>query len=613
MKKDVFLVRPARLSRIFSPAILLGLGVVAAARLLTLPHSLWEWDEILFVWGVESFDPLHHRPHPPGYPLLIGLGKALDIVFRDAFASLVALSVLSCLVGYLALAVAYRRMALPAGAVSPESERSAEWAAVAAALLFHLSPTMLVYGPTALSDPVALMFLSLALAAAARLRESTSTWPALAFGAFAAGAVGCRPQLAVSVLPMLATGLWITPAWRRRAGILGAFTVVCLLWFVPLLVAVGGPSGFVAWLSRQAGLVAAYDTQIPRAGKSAAEIAARFIAHPWGTRWTSMPVLLLALAGGAALLFRGRWKRFLPLAVLTIVELAFCLSVMNPRDAVRYALPSLLGVAFAAGVGCEALARRARHPAAAWAVVAVLAAGFGTYTAPLLIPRSTTPSPPVQAAQWIRENLPGEAVLLVERDLQAHAAYLLPKRGRFPIEEGLNRYAGRSRPVYLFGETAQPGAKVFAWPDSDAYGKLTRLLYRVAAVSEIPPDRRYLAVRGVHKYERAVEGEGWRWLDAQATIRAFPMPGTRAIALTLGLPESAPWPSSRVEISASGAPAAVVEVPRARKRTVMLPLPAAEIVDITFQSSDSFVPVQIGAGGDSRRLAVQLFDVEQRQ
>jgi len=70
-------------------------GAVAAARLLTLPHSVWEGDEILFMKGIEHFDPLHHQPHPPGYPLLIGLGKLLNLLFHDPFASLVALSVLA--------------------------------------------------------------------------------------------------------------------------------------------------------------------------------------------------------------------------------------------------------------------------------------------------------------------------------------------------------------------------------------------------------------------------------------------------------------------------------------------------------------------------------------
>ena len=58
----------------WSLSALAGFLVVAAARLLTLPRSVWEWDEILFLEGVRDFDPVRHHPHPPGYPLLIGLG-----------------------------------------------------------------------------------------------------------------------------------------------------------------------------------------------------------------------------------------------------------------------------------------------------------------------------------------------------------------------------------------------------------------------------------------------------------------------------------------------------------------------------------------------------------
>src|SRR4028119_2249182 len=66
----------SRLScRGISTAALLGFVAVAAARLLTLPRSVWELDETLFMSGVLDFEPLRHHPHPPGYPLLIGLGK----------------------------------------------------------------------------------------------------------------------------------------------------------------------------------------------------------------------------------------------------------------------------------------------------------------------------------------------------------------------------------------------------------------------------------------------------------------------------------------------------------------------------------------------------------
>ncbi len=602
-----------------SPAAILGFFAVAAVRLLTLPRSLWEWDEILFVRGILHFDPLHHSPHPPGYPLLIGLGKLVNMLVGDPFVSLVALNVIASLVSYAALVSAFRRFALPADQVPAERmpvERmaAAERAAVAGALLFHFMPSMLVYGPLALSDGPALMFLSLALAAAARLPESASLRPALALGVFASAAIGCRPQLCLSVLPMTAAALWLAPSRRRIAtaiGAISAFTAVSLLWFVPLVSAVGGVSGLLALLGKQAGLVVTYDADLPRAGRSAIRIASRFVAHPWGDRWTSLPVLALA-AVGSVLLIRNR--RVLPLAVLTAIELAFCLLVMNPDDGVRYALPALLGVAFAAGIGCEALARRLRVPATAYGATALIAAGCVAFAWPLLVARTTTDSPPAQAARWIRESAPAGTVVLVDKDLAAHASYLIPRRTRYPVEEGLQRHPGRrGMPAFLYGDgtSGWEGALTFQWPASDAYGKLTRGLYRVVTVSPVPPRRRYQAVRGVHDYEPTVRERGWRWMEPEAVIRVFPH-GNRAVALTLGLSKLAPWPSVRVDLSVDGASGASVEVRRGEQQRLVLPLPAAETVDISFRSSASFVPAEAGLNAaDRRRLAVQLLDVEQ--
>jgi hypothetical protein len=579
---------------------------VALARLLTLPKSLWEWDEILFLQGVIAFDPLHHHPHPPGYPLFIGLGKVFAFLLRDPYWGLVGLNVVASLVGYAALVAAFRR--LGGDAEAPASEGLA----VGGALLFHLSPTLLIYGPLGLSDVTAAMFLSLFLAAAARL-PGAGLAAALATGAFAAGAVGCRPQLAVSVLPALAAALWLAGSWRRRGALLAAFTLVCLLWFVPLLMAVGGPDGLVRFLTKQAGAVATWDTTVPRAGQSPAAIASRFLAHPWGQKQTALPVLALALAGLATLAaHRSRWKLLLPFAVLTAIELTFCLAIMNPRDAVRYAIPSLLGIAFCAAVGLDLLARRARVPAAAWGVVAALAAGFTVYAWPLLAPRSTSLSPPVQAANWVRKNLPRGTVLLVEKDYAAHAAFLLPRFTRFPYEEGMQRFAGRpEKPLWVFGETRLPGGQSFLWPASDTYGKLTRDLYRTTSLSPIPPEERYEAVRGVYAYEPTPEGAGYRWLGGDAVIRVFPRRlHARSVALTLGLPEVIVEPSARLAVSVAGSPTATYEIQRGTQRRIVLPLPDAEMVEISVRSEKTFVPVAAGIGGDPRRLAVQLHDVE---
>jgi hypothetical protein len=606
----------SRLSRRgISAAALLGFVAVAAARLLTLPQSVWELDETLFMSGVLDFEPLRHHPHPPGYPLLIGLGKLFALVFDDPFRSLVALSVVASLVGYAALVSAFRRLGGASG--SPEAERIG----VAGALLFHLSPTMLVYGPLPLSDAPALMFLALFLAAAARLPGSGSTTigASIMTGVFASGAIGCRPQLALSVLPALAAALWLAGSWRRRGVLLAAFTAACLVWFVPLVVEVGGLDGLARFLTRQAGAVTTWDTAIPRAGQSPAAIAARFVAHPWGQKWTAGPILVLALAGAAALALartcrKARWKALLPLVVLSGLELGFSLGVMNPRDAVRYALPSLIGVAFAAACGAEMLARRARVPAAAWVATASLCIGFAVYARPILEPRSLSLSPPVQAAEAARRDLPADAVLLVEKDYAAHAAWLLPRFTRFSYEEGMRLFAGRPEiPVWIFGETILPGARTFLWPASDTYGKLTRALYRTTSLSPVPPEQRYDAIRGVLAYEPRSGGAGFRWLEDDAVIRVFPRhAGT--VALTLGLPEVIPGRQVPVRISIAGRPAGYVMVPRGEKRRVVLKLPdlaeRGEPVEISIRSASSFIPVEAGIGGDPRRLAVQLHGVE---
>jgi hypothetical protein len=579
-----------------SPVALLGFVVVAAVRALTLPRSLWEMDEFLFSGAIGRFAPLHHRPHPPGYPLTVGLGKLFALVFHSHFVSLVALAVVSSLVGYWALVVAFRRIAGGA-AGGPGAER----VAVAGALLFQLSPVMLVQGTLPMSDPPALMFLALGLAAAAILYDGGGAWAAAGLGAAASAAIGCRPQLALIVLPMLAVALW-PASWRRRGEAMAAFTLVSFLWFIPLMTAVGGPAALLAYQMKQAAYVATHDATASRGASSRLELLTRFLAHPWGPKWLSVPVLLLAAAGAVALVRRRRTAA-LPLAVLSAVQLAVCMVMMDPADGVRYALPAVLCVAFAAAVGSEAVARRLRVPAAAWVVLGLVLVGGALYARPLLIARATSVSPPLQAALWAHRHLPAGAGILVQDDLAPHAHFLLRGFNLSPVDAGLQSYARQpNMPLWLYaeGESTWPGAVTFRWPESDAYGKLTRNHYRIVSLSPIPADARYQVVRGVHPFEPSVQDARWRWLDAEAILRIFPRK-VRTVAVTLGLPAVAPLPSNTVIVSVNGKSITTVELPRGTESRVELPVEPGGRTEIAFHSSRSFT-----AGADSRHLAVQL-------
>lgn len=556
-----------------------GFVLVVLARGLTLPGSLWELDEMLFALSLERFEPLAHHPHPPGYPLLVGLGNLFELVFGDPFRSLVALSFVSSLISYPALVAAFRRIA------------GQERVAVAAALLFLLSPVMLVQGPLPMSDPPSLMFLCLSLAAGAVLSEGGGIGAAVALGACASAAIGCRPPNAVAVLPMLAAALWLVPGWRRRAGALAAFTLASLLWLAPLVSATGGVEGFLDYQLAQAAHVAQNDATASRKGRDPIAIASRFVLNAWGPRWLALPVLGLAVAG-AIRLRRGRGRPALPLAVLSGTHLAFCLAAMDPGDGARYALPWILGMSLAAAVGCEAAAERARRPGLERAAVAAILAISILYASPILVARAS-PSPPVQAAEWAERNLRRKTVILVSEEMRPHAAYLFRSFRLAPVDEGLHRAARHpGAPVVLLaeGESGWQGARTFRWPESAAWRKVTRNHYRVVSLSPVPANRRFQIAHGIHGWgpDGDVRRAQWRWMEADAALRMFPH-GARAAAVTLGLDPSSSVPSTRVDVYVNGSPAGSAGIARGTRERLEVALPSARSrpVEIAFRSTGS--------------------------
>src|ERR1700738_606409 len=117
----------------------LGAVVVLISRLATMPKTFWEGDELLFAAAIQKFDPWSSRPHPPGYPLYVGLGK-FAALFTDPFHALVALSVIASVIGFIALAITFREVL---------QDRDL---AICGALIFYFSASMLVHGTLPLSD-----------------------------------------------------------------------------------------------------------------------------------------------------------------------------------------------------------------------------------------------------------------------------------------------------------------------------------------------------------------------------------------------------------------------------------------------------------------------------
>src|SRR5207248_4374324 len=62
-----------RTARLYEAA---GALIVLLSRIYTMPRTFWESDELLFAGAVTTFDPWSSHPHPPGYPLYVGLGRS---------------------------------------------------------------------------------------------------------------------------------------------------------------------------------------------------------------------------------------------------------------------------------------------------------------------------------------------------------------------------------------------------------------------------------------------------------------------------------------------------------------------------------------------------------
>ncbi|HVT45209.1 MAG TPA: hypothetical protein VMT00_12565 [Thermoanaerobaculia bacterium] len=581
--------------------LLLSILLVSALYWWFRPRTLWEFDEPLFVSAVMAYDPLEHHPPPPGYPLLIGLAKLLALLL-DPFDALVALSLISSMIGFAALAIAFGNIT------------SSRTTGIAGALLFYLSPSMLVHGALPVSDATGIAFLAVALAFASRLGAASPPRTALLFGLFASAAVGCRPQLSIIVLPLLAVSLLQPISWLDRLRIAGCFTLVSAGWLIPLLIETGGISGLIRFELGQAAYFAAHDADISRSGRSIASIVVRFVAHPWGDKFLSLP-LLAAAALGVVGLVRTRLRGVIPIGTAALVYLLFAIAMMDPADGVRYALPSSLALALFAAHGLAMISGstsridRRQHPAV------VLAALYGVasfaYTVPLLSQRSSGPSPPVAAARYAEDHLPPRTVILHELPLWPHATLLLRQFESRRIEEGLREYADRvDVPVYLYADGGNRLRRgwTFSWKESDAYGKLTRGHYRVVSLIELPANERFTPLTGVYPAERTVDGLEWRWLASEATLRLPPLDSGR-VAIRLALPSDFSLASNLVEVSIEGEPAGRWEVRRGEEIDISIPLVETGS-EIHFHSERSSVPAETNRlNRDPRQLAVMLVRV----
>lgn len=398
--------------------------LVGLAHLPFVATTLEDIDSVNFALGLRDFDVAQHRPHPPGYPVYIGIGKAVAAVVATLPGAGVAsaieartLSLISLLAALAAPIFLYRGFA----ALKAVRGRRPPWAvldatALTATALTLAAPLTWTLAVRPMSD---LPGLALALAAQACLLAAwwwqtpeeggdrrlgpdllAASGRMIVLGGLVAGlAVGLRTQTLWLTAPLL-TVVLVDRIGRGVAGaIIGAamtFTIGALAWGVPLLIASGGLQGYLAALGSQAGEDFAGGEMLylnPGARPLALALLHTFVS-PWEWAPLGAVVLTLAMLGTLSLLLRDRRS----LAVLVAMFLPYTMFHLLFQDTsfTRYALPLVPAVAYLAVGGLAWLSPRALVPAGAVLSLAGIAAGTQT-----LIGYAASPAPAVQAVRAI--------------------------------------------------------------------------------------------------------------------------------------------------------------------------------------------------------------------
>jgi hypothetical protein len=483
--------------------------IVALAHIPFLAPSLEDIDSVNFALGVRDFDVATHRPHPPGYPVYIFLGKIAtaiaglgsdapqSMIEARALSALSLLSALAALVGLYAVFSCLSPRALPAES-SPW--RSLDVSAVAATAITASCPLFWYLSVRPMSDVPGL---AVALTAQACLllawwRQApgadgdrrlspdamTASGRMIVVGAFlAALSIGLRSQTVWFTAPLLVLVL-LDRIGRGAAGAMIGGSVMFLAgglsWGIPLLVASGGWSAYLAALGTQAGEDFAagemlYLNPNPRAAAFALQ---RTFAFPWDSTALAIVVLALAAAGLVYLLLRDR-RSLTAIVALSAPYLVFHL-LFQDTSFVRYTLPLVPVVAYLAVRGV-ALVSTAAVPA----VAAVVSIAGVVIASPVLAAYGAEPSPAVRVLEAMKAEMrvstPGALAMhqTFVRPLEAEDVGIEPRLASPPRLEWLELVKywknGHTEPVWFLADpmrsdlalidpASRNDATEFQWP-----------------------------------------------------------------------------------------------------------------------------------------------------
>jgi hypothetical protein len=415
---------------------------IALTRFAAVAGSLFDWDEALFVSGVQSYDIGLHHPHPPGFPLFIAVAKLLHAIGIEEFRALQAIVVFgSCLL--------FPALVLLACELGFDFATSAGGAAI-----FAFLPNVWLYGGTAFSDvpAMALTFLACALLLRGRRENRAYILGAIVLGL----AAGMRtPSLLIGAVPAL-----LATFHRLRARQYGPVAVAMLAGaaivaasYLGAALASTGLADFLQSLRGQSKYMREIDSWRNPDRMPLSEAAEMFLLHPFQHRDVLNGLAIMGVISLLAALVTRRAAPWLTFALFAPLAVIAWLN-FDVAAAGRYAVSYMAVHALLAADGARVLFRRT---AAQVAFCGLVAAVLAVIMVPSLREQRTTVAPPVAALRFAGAHVPREQPLYVHGSMRPHAEALLPGREVHYFVDEATVPAG----AWVVHKEARPGAATF--------------------------------------------------------------------------------------------------------------------------------------------------------
>lgn len=518
------------LSRRQRAIVIAALVVCAATRFLAMARSLWDWDEALFLLSLRDYDVTQHHPHPPGFPVYIGLAKLARFIITDDFRALQSINLLAAVLVFPAMFLFARELRLRFST------------SLVAASLFAFFPNVWFFGGGAFSDVPSIVLVLFAVTCLLRgIRDARYYF----LGTFLlALAIGIRPQ---NFLIGLVPGLLAT---RRRSPlqILGAFllgvTIVAVA-FGGAIHATGSAENYLRVVREHGDYISRVDSWRSDIRPPMLRLFDRFFIKQYQSPALSILATLFVIASIVGSI-RERSRAML-LNLLTFAPFALLAWFMLDRYSIsRFSIgyQPMFAVFLADGIRRTALwfAKRSdrqelavREARFELGIAAVVVAASIVYTFPALRPVRTEIAPSVLAATAVTKHLdPKRDQLFVGHTMSKFVDLLAPGLPYIRvIDDRALPLATRGRP-WLLAEITKTDAKGFVFHRER--GHLWNIARRHYFDIKLAPLQRQ-ATFGPGWYGPEEDGiHQWRWMAGKAVITLPPARGRTLLRLHLSLP-----------------------------------------------------------------------------